>query len=224
MMMPAVAQVVEGRVWMPQGLIIDQWMPQHPCHSDDDLEALRLLWESAPQPPGRCQHDHLEWFTVPFDKDNAYREYFVSAANAKKPHDPHGMWAYNWLRTMCRSAQEAFHIPGPDSLYGIMLDRPDLYIQWHNAPDGYYLCIGCANCNCKTGHYQPQNQMGSLGWNPWHLTAGQLKQTLQLQHAFRAFFAEVLGEPHLCLGEMPLMIHPSPGIGPGLIEMAADQN
>jgi hypothetical protein len=118
-------------------------------------------------------------------------------------------WA-NKLSKMCCSARDTFKVPYHNThgttLYGMMLDRPDLHIQWHNASSGgYYLCIGCANCSSVTGHYQPQNHMDDLGLNPLNLSTRALKESPEVQRAFRLFIAEVLGEPSL--GEPSLCRH-----------------
>ena len=187
-----------GQAFAPigPGMIVAAWMPQHPHYR-------RPLQPWVPPPPQnkQCQHSRAEWFVEFFNKHDAEADIQTEFANAEE-HVAHGTWEGNTLFAMCCSARDTFSIPwhptNGTTLYGMMLNRPDLSIQWHNVSSGgYSLCIGCANCSSKTGRYQPQNEMDRLGWNPEHLTPKQLKQAPGVRRAFRAFLAEVLGEPHL---------------------------
>ena len=117
----------------------------------------------------------------------------VSLMPAEYQGDP---WN-NALMKMCTSADSVFQTPST-RLYRVFMDRPELYLQWHNVhTGGYYLCIGCACCSMCTSHYQPQNLVDDLGLNPQNLPTKELKKIPEVQRAFRNFLAVILGEPDL---------------------------
>ena len=103
---------------------------------------------------------------------------------------------------MCGSARDVFQIPycrtHGTTLYRIMLERPDLFLQWHNANSGgFYLCVACAKCSSITGHYQPQHQVDELGLNPQGLSGKEQKSIPEVHQAVRSFLAAIQDDPDL---------------------------
>ena len=181
-------------------MIIDSWMPEH-------RHFITGPWQFPPGPQ-RCQHAKWEWFINYFDKDSPESlGYFVSRRDVQADH-----WN-NTLQKQCTSARDTFDIPHHNTygttLYMKMMDRPDLFLQWHNAPSGgFYLCIGCANCSSVTGHYQPQNHVDELGLNPEPKKVNKaMKELPAVRSAFRAFLAAVLDAPDLAPGERCRHLH-----------------
>ena len=175
---------------LADGLIVDNWMPGHPHFRQGP-------WTPKPgRPP--CTHFRTEWFVKYFDQHSHDYFDFASSSNVHA-------WSVSWsnkLYTMCCSARDVFQIPScgthGTTLYKLLLDRPELHLQWHKGNGGsFYLAIGCAICSSVTDHYQPQYQVHDLGLNPHGLPSKDLKSIPEVQQAFRSFLAEILGDTSL---------------------------
>ena len=175
------------------GLIIDYWMPQHPCWLGTEP------W-TAPLPQTGCKHGKPEWFTAWFNKDSSASQYFASARDVDlSVPDAH---LRNKLQTQCSSARDVLQFPHHDAwgstLYRAMVLRRSLFIQWRNGRHGEFsLCFGCEICKSATRYYQPQNQLGELGLNPHNVSGEDQKTIPEVQQAFRSFAAAVLEDPRL---------------------------
>ena len=191
--------------WMriESNLIRDIWMPDH-CHFMPPAKP----WDAPPPQRGRCQHKQPQWFTKCFDPNTSESTtYFVGRRDVGDV-----IWV-NRLQRACASTQTCFELPYDNThcvLFTAMMDRPDLFLQWHNpASGGFYLCIGCGNCSSVTGHYQPQYQVDSLGLNPDpdFFNGKTLKELPCVRAAFRAYLAKVLDAPELATAERCRHLH-----------------
>ena len=131
-----------------------------------------------------------------FNKDTPESQsYFANVRDV-----PNDVSEHNKLSSQCQSARDTFQLPYHTShgntLYPLMLQLPDIFVQWHNANSGsYYLRIGCADCSMVTDYYQPQNEVANS--IPGQFSPKELKSHPIVQKAFRAFLALILEEPDL---------------------------
>jgi hypothetical protein len=174
------------------------WMPEHPHHCRAQAPP------PLPMVQG-CQHKQPQWFTRYFDPNTAEsKAYYVGRKDVGDD-----MWS-NRLQSTVASAQTCFELPYDNALFYTMMDRPDLFFQWHNPKSGgaFYLSIGCANCSRRTGHYQPQYQVHAVdNPNPEHYKGKALKELECVKSSYRVFLAAVLDEPELAVGEKCRHLH-----------------
>ena len=146
-----------------------------------------------------------QWFTKYFDPNTSESKTFYVVRRDVTD----SVWE-NRLYNACASVRTCFELPWNNPLFDTMMDRPDLFFQWHNPPSGaFYFSIGCANCSLCTQHYQPQYQVDSDGLNPnpWYYKGKALKELDCVKSTLRAFLATVLDEPELAVGEKCRHLH-----------------
>ena len=158
-------------------------------------------WMARPGPKP-CHHGESEWFSESFDCGTPYYGAFASAADI---YSGAGGAADQWnnkLMSQCNSMRDFFFIPYHakygTTLYVKLLTTPDLFIYWHDDSFGcFYLRVGCTNCSSVTPPYKPHRQLDDLGLNPQRLQGNALRQSEEVQQAFRSFLARILKDRSL---------------------------
>ena len=86
-----------------------------------------------------------------------------------------------------------YHAGYGTTLYVKLLTTPDLFILWHNTHSGaFYPRVGCTNCPSAT----PQGMQGKA-----------LKQSEEVQQAFRSFLARILEDRNFLQEEKCRHLH-----------------